>query len=323
LNVGVVDAGLDLRFKEDGTLAAGTRLVFTDLDISEPADGPIYSRLHLPAPLNGVVFLLRDESGALAVPFDVDVRPDDLSLSAVGSAATSTMGKVIGSAFTNATVRLAMAPASLVGLAGKEATEPEEPLFLEFRPGEQVLQESQKEKIAGVLRKLQDDERRVVHLSHELGGSDFAAASRRASPSRDECIELALGLRSRRGKLIAERNDAAAEARACFAAGLASRAEAARVRVRSLEREIGLAEEALDGLYAMLRPGAERLAPRRTREICLTLARARLIEVRDALAASLPSAAERIDPLPRPRFTETAGSAGGRVLLTVRTKKSR
>ena len=41
LNDGILDGAFDLRFLDDGTLDFTSRFVFTDLDMSEPKDGPI------------------------------------------------------------------------------------------------------------------------------------------------------------------------------------------------------------------------------------------------------------------------------------------
>ena len=64
----IVDLEATARFAPDGGLSLRTTTTLAHLDLSEPANGPIRSVLHLPAPLNAVLFALRDEEGAIRIP---------------------------------------------------------------------------------------------------------------------------------------------------------------------------------------------------------------------------------------------------------------
>jgi hypothetical protein len=321
LEDGVFDSKLDLRFKGDGSLTASSILLLTDLDVSEPPGGPIFRCLRLPAPLNAVVFALRDENGALFIPVDFTLDAGGVSAGAVADTALSALASVIAGAFANAVKRVALAPISLLDLDGGE-TPPVEPVALEFAAGDRALSERELAKLKPLIDRVRDDERLVVRFVHELGGGDVAIAAARANPSPEDCVELSLQIRARREGLAAERAAAAADARAYFGAGNVSRAQAAAARVRELERELAQSEAALDSLYLMLRPGADRQAPRRTRDAGLALGRERLAAVREALLRELDGLESRIEPPARPSFTEASGSGGGRVTVAAEIRRA-
>ncbi len=89
--------------------------------------------------------------------------------------------------------------------------------------------------------------------------------------------------------------------------------------LRSVDREIGRTEEALDRLYEMLRPGSDRQAVRRTRETCVELGRLRVDAVRAALLSGNADIAERVRAVPA-RFAE-AESGKGRVVVSIEKKR--
>jgi hypothetical protein len=321
IEAGIFDSKVDVRFKDDGSLWTSSGILLTDLDVSEPPDGPIFRYLHLPAPLNAVVFALRDENGTLRIPVDFTLAPGGISLDAVAETAISTLGKMIAGAFANAVKRAALAPVSFLGVTGGEAP-PVEPVVLEFAPGERTLPARELARLEPLLERVRDDDRLVVRFAHELGSGDIARAAVRANPSPDDCLALTRQLRSRRAGLLADRGAAAADARAYFAAGNAPKAQGAAVRARELERELGEAEDALDSLYNMLRPGADKQASRRTRDASLALARERLAAVRGALLIALPGLETRVDPPSRPKFVEAPGATGGRVTVIAELRRA-
>ena len=55
-------------------MEARPHFVVTDLQVSEPPNGPIVRYLHLPAPLDVVLAAIRDQDGAITAPLNVKVR---------------------------------------------------------------------------------------------------------------------------------------------------------------------------------------------------------------------------------------------------------
>ena len=78
-------------------------------------------------------------------------------------------------------------------------------------------------------------------------------------------------------------------------------------------------------LYEMLRPGADRQAPRRTRTAALEIAKQRLQAVKDALLTGPPDEIPHVEDRVRvtnPQFAPTGDEGGGKVMVTVVAKKS-
>ncbi|MGB7160366.1 MAG: hypothetical protein WBD40_20020, partial [Tepidisphaeraceae bacterium] len=127
-------------------------------------------------------------------------------------------------------------------------------------------------------------------------------------------------LRERKNQMLELRGQLAEDARV----ELASHAQPAATisRLRGVSRELADNEEALDRLYDLLRPGADRQADRRTRAACIEIGQARLDAVESNLKSvpGIEAAKERVQ-VTRAQFAEDAATADGRVLLTVRKVK--
>src|SRR5262249_53485846 len=72
LGDGLLDADVTTTFKPDGALDLKVDATFTDLDVSESDNGPIAKFLNVGAPLGVILFVLRDEEGAIRLPLHVD-----------------------------------------------------------------------------------------------------------------------------------------------------------------------------------------------------------------------------------------------------------
>jgi len=346
LNDGILDAGIDLRFKPDGSLDTVAEFTFTDLSLSEPPDGPISRYLSLPAPLDMVVFLLRDEDGAIEIPLDFEVGADGMSTGEILSVVSSTLGSLIADAVAASPFRLLGTAGDIVPVGdllslGDDEEEGENLLAVGFHPGDAFLSRNESEKLEAIAEALRDNEKMVVTLTHELGAADMERAALRANPSRADCIALAARLRQKKAEITEQHDLVAAQARAAIAAGLDDRARTARDRIGRLERELGLTERSLDRILEFLRPGAERQAVRRMREACIAVGRLRLDAVRDQLAERLAQSAETFAQsaetfaqsaetlagngiqnlgerirVKRPRFDEPTAPEGGAVNIT-------
>ena len=319
LTGGLFDAGANVRFASDGSLDADTSLTFTDLDVTEPSDGPIFRYLSLPAPLGTVIFVLRDEDGALEIPVSFGVGAEGLSKAEVVRAALASMGTVIANAVAHAPLRMMGAVGSLV--AGEEEEKPEEPVIVRFSGGDPSASGGEIARLEPLLERLRDGEELNLTLTHALGGADVARAGLRSSPSVTEIMDLARQIQFRRDELVRERETRAAEAKALYGLGMGREAAAAAERAAKLDRESGLLELSLDRLRDLIKPGAERQGVRRMREATLAIGRARLAGVRWALIDSgIPGIEERIRILPA-RFEEPQGDGGGTVSVLASVRK--
>jgi hypothetical protein len=143
-------------------------------------------------------------------------------------------------------------------------------------------------------------------------------------------LNLAYRLRQKKLDLLAARAEAAGQARGELAAGATVNAfgdEPSVARLRAIDRELAKTEDALDRVYDMLRPGAERQTDRRTRAACIDFGQERLDAVQRALIEAVQSGAT--EPLPkladrihvsRAQFAETQGTTGGKVTITPSAK---
>lgn len=310
---GTLDARFDLRFAEDGSLDTRNDIVFRDLDLSEPEDGLISSLLSLPAPLDTVVFLLRDDSAAIKIPLNVSVDADGLSLGEITSVATATLGRLIGNAVANSPLRVvgglgdaALFMGDMVGLGSDEpeAVAEQPPLDLLFEPVGTQLVADVRAQLDELGRRLVEDEQLVLTLRHGLGQRDLSEASVRASPPPEVCLQLVSRLRTRKTMLLAAQDLLADEVRAAHATGQLAAGRQATRRLVDAQRELGLIERALDGVLDVLRPGAESRAERRTRDACQSIAALRLDGVRRYLVETVDlTDASRIRVV-RPRFDD-------------------
>jgi len=328
LDGGVFDSGIDVRFRQDGAMDVNSRFTFTDLSVSEPADGPIVRYLKLPAPLSTVLFVLRDEAGAIVIPLGIQLPPEGIGLGQVAGTAVKTLGALIGRAIARSGFRAATGVTNVVGgllpFGGGEAVPGagEKPAAIGFEPGETAPSREQLLYLGALIDRMSENEEVIVTIEHKIGGGDIPIAAERANPPRDEALHIAAKLREKRADLERARAVAASEARASLVAGLAGASDAARERLRAIDREMSMTERALDRIGDLLRPGAERQAARRTRAACVEIGRGRLEAVRDVLLRSgIPRIEERID-VRRSRFTEPAGVEGGAVIATPSVRKA-
>lgn len=306
LSDGLFDASVQLEFEEDGDLDTSSRFFLTDLDVSEPADGPISRFLRLPAPLNVVIGALRKD-GVLEIPLDIEVPSDGLSVASLVTTGLETLGVLIATAIANAPLRVVggvtEGVGSLVGLGGEDELVAGDPQELPFVAGTSGLTDEALAILDGFVERLDDEDGLLLTLSHQVGAEDVRRLGERANPPAAWAIDLAGRLRFHMAGLVRERQALAVRLRGLLSAGLDEEAELATAELVDLDERIGAAARAVDHLYEVVRPGAERLAARRTREMCLAMAEVRLAEVAAALRARLDEEDQgRVRLLP-PRFT--------------------
>jgi hypothetical protein len=326
LGGGTFDGTVELRLKENDSADTKVRLVLDELAVAENPGGPIERHLKLPAPLNLVLEVIRDASGAITIPasFSIDLkkaRAGKLGASDFVGPALGAIGSVIAVAVTNAPLKIVQMPGGMLGIQRPDPPPPsdEPPVEVWFEPGVASLSPQGRAAIGELLARLESDRKMEVIIRHELGAADVARAAVRANPPPDQLSQLAAQLRRRKHDLTIERAAVAATVRAqlSFAGDLA---DDGRARLQAIDRELAATEDALDELYNLLRPGADRQAPRRTRAASLALAQQRIDEVRDALLASdLPGIAERVR-VTSPQFNPREDERGA-VLISITSQK--
>ena len=293
---GVMDSTIAIKLRGEEGIEVESTTAFQHLSLDEPDDGPISRYLKLPAPLDAVLFVLKNDDGEQSIPLNFDMGAGgELSTGELAATATSTLLQIIADAIASSPLRIL---GSVTDIAGITDDEPEDlsegTARLDFASGDTRLSSEAPSHLEGLLELLDDEDELVVVLQHELGTEDVARAAILANPDPEDCKDLAQRLRQKKRELEDSREILAAETRAFYAVGRAEEAAKATEKLRAIDSELGQTEDAIDHLYEFLRPGAERRTDKRTRLTCLEIANRRLDLVRQTLiAAGIP--AERID----------------------------
>lgn len=321
LDSGVLDTTADLVFTDEGLVHTDARISFADLSVSEPPGGPIYRYLHLPAPLQTVVFALRDRNGILRVPLSLSMKSENFSGGNYLSAVATTLGKLLGTAFLKSPLRLGAAVTDFVPFIGGGGEIPEEiPLVLEYGPAQTRLNSAQERALEPFIERLDDGEPILLTLRHQLGMRDLAIVDVLGNPSREDIKEVVQALRRRKDLLLEDRRATATRTVVTLGAGLEEEGTRARLRLREIERELGVIEDDLDELYELLRSGAQRRTQRRARAAGVALGQDRLAEIRQILQRRLGWESSELEThlrLMRPRFRDVTETPSGRVTVTV------
>ncbi len=313
LGGGTFDADIDARFPGDGSVDSSTKLVLTDLSLSEPPDGIIRRTLKLPAPLDVVIVALQDQDGSITIPLNVVFAQGNLDTGAVAASGVGALGEVIATALASSPLKVV----NLIGLGGPHSNA-QPPVVVSFPPGYSDLLPDEVAVLNALVKHLKDDKSLDVTLRHDLGSADIALVSQRSNPTSDDALALANDLNLQRDQLMAARLSASSDVRAFTASDDATSAERARQRLRTINSQLAQTDDSLDHVYDLLRAGADRQAMRRTRFAGLTIAQARLEAVRRYLLAAGGKhlSPERIH-MANPQFNPSAPDQPGRVTIVV------
>lgn len=280
---GVFDARADIRSVDNGKLEVHSRIVLTDLRYKEPPDGPVARYLHLSVPLDTAISAVEAPDGSITLPVNVTLTEKGVSTGEIMSAAAGAIGNVLATAVASAPVKIVTGFAGLFGDTKGETTWVEEPpMYLSYTPGVSTLDKESQAKLEEVLDRAGSDKKLQVAMSHELGNADAVLCASRSNPPAEVARELAESLRARRVELLARR--IALLPAAQTQAIRANEETDALSQLRDVQVQLAGLDDAMDSLYDLLRPGADRTAGRRTRAAALELADWRLNAVRRALA---------------------------------------
>jgi hypothetical protein len=296
LSGGTFDGRVDIKTRDDEKLDVQSRVVVTDLSVSEPPNGPIVRYLSLPAPLDMVIGAVEAPDKSITLPLHFQV--DGATPRGIGTAAVGAVSQVLLTAVASAPVK---AVTGVIGLFGDTAKEmevvQEAPIQLEFAAGVASLDAESQQKLDAVLARAKRDKNVRVVIEHELGASDVEVAAGRANPPAQQVAALAGNLRARRREMLRRRDELLVRARADVLGLSAGGAGPALglTEYRQLQLDLAGVEDGLDRLYDLQRPGAERQADRRTRSAAIELADARLARVRaDVQSTCGPAGADRV-----------------------------
>ncbi len=300
---GLLNETAMLHFDGEGGVRISSQTNISYLSLSEPADGPISSYLKLPAPIDTVLFVLRDEKGDQNIPLNIAIDEGGVSAGAILAAVGQTLGLIIGDAIASSPMKIIGGVLDLAGL-DEEPLElnGDEIVRLAFQPGDVQAPRSMRADLAPLLVLLRSDPSLYLVVTHELSERDLACCDVLANPPAKECLGLAERLRGKRVQLLARRAEQAAAVRGAYAMGDLPAADQNRAHLRQLDLELGATESALDRVYELTRPGAERGRARRARDAALELAGRRMEAVtRELLKAAISGIGTRVDAR-RPRF---------------------
>lgn len=337
---GVLDSWLRVQMKGEKGLAVRSNLVFTHLSLDEPPDGPISTYLKLPAPLDTVLFTLENKDDEHRIPVNFDMGADGLTTAKVAALATKTMTEVIASALASAPIRvgdgvtemlgLQMGEASptsvigrvlnpvlrLVGLAERPGPQ-SPPAVIEFEPGQYALDAVDVANLQSILKEVAKRQDFVALIEHSFGAEDLQRAERLANPTKEECQEIATGLRRRKWALLRSRSELASDVTASFAVrgqdGTADLVE----ELREVEAELGRIEIALDETLALLRPGSDRSRQRRTREAMLEIGASRMASIQLVLDEAMRGDTSARFEIRRPRLDAFSEDGLARVIVKI------
>ena len=325
---GVFDGRVDLRLVDDNSLDTRAKVAFTDLRMSEPEGGAVGRELQLPVPLDAMIVMLEDPSGAITVPLNFKIENYSIGGGQIVGAAAGALAPILGTAVASAPLKVTGGVTEMVGLDkaipffGKQKPKgPQDAGAVDFFAGApDATGESTTITLQQLIDRMRKDNTLEVTLKHELGGGDIARAAQRANPSSDTAAAMGQYLRQRRAELLQQRSLAASAARATIVAST-SEAQAAIQNLRKIESQLAATEDAIDRVYELTTPGAARQAERRTRAAALEMSDARLNAIKQLIiAAKVPDAENRVR-LTKPQFTQAEGPAGGKVTMVLMTKK--
>ncbi|MBI5432899.1 MAG: hypothetical protein HZA52_08725 [Planctomycetes bacterium] len=281
LGDGVLDETVRVRLQGAQGLSIESRSTFSYLSLSEPADGPISRYLALPAPLDTVLFVMKDAEDQHKVPINVRMSWDGLSTSEIVSAALGAVTQVLARAVASAPLRLLSGVGGLFG--DDEPVPPTDDTLTIVYPAGAVIADQSVIPLDALVRRFGSDDRHVFAVQHRFSKADLERAQRLANPSTEACRELSNRLRRTKAELLRRREELAARARVDYAVGRRDAAAAATIELRAQDRELGFNEDALDRVHELLRPGAERRRDQRTKAALVAIAIERVARLKQEL----------------------------------------
>ncbi len=315
LGDGIFDGSFDARFQEGGNLNLKSKLIVTDLKMSEQPNGLVQRTLGLQAPIDAVIGMVEDPSGSITLPLEVKLKHGEVDMGSIYGSAIAGVAQICTTAMISAPVKL------LQGLGGDAKPEaPRPPVTLAFLPGDTSIEPALRRSLDALILAMRKEPDLTATLSHKLSTMDVARAAILASPTAQQIDQITAELRAQRMLLINRRAIAAAGVSADLGSGGADEWEVAELR--ALDQKIVANDDSLERLLDMTRPGANLLAGRRTKAAAIDIASARLEAVRAyLLAARIERPEERISAVNARFEVDETLTDGGLVSIEQTAKK--
>ncbi len=321
LTGGTFDSSSDIRFHANNHIDLHTKLVFSNLNISEPAHGILAKILNLPAPLNVAIDAIESPDGSITIPLSVPINGRRFSRSAITGQVFTDMAQVVAVGIASSPLKIANGLTGLFGSA-KVKLVAKPPINLAFAPGSTTLTLQDWRSLQALGLQLQRHASLQVIVRQHISTADIAVAALRANPTRSQCLQMIVALQARRNRLLAQRHKELGTLRGDMAIRLSHTAiNAGTARLASLDSNIAHAQRSLNYLANMLAPGANRDDARRTRGTMMTIARQRLSEIKKALFTLGFAHPRRRVHIVFPQYIAVKSPQGGDAVLTlVQTK---
>ena len=318
----LLDESARVQLDGQGNLRLSAATKFSYLSLSEPPGGPISSYLKLPAPLDTVLFVLKDEDGDQAIPLNVSVSDGGASTSQVLGAVTKALGLLIGEAIASSPMRVASGVVDFIGLGSKPLElDGSEWVQWEYLPGELQVPSDWSQRIEPLVDLLRRDPSLYLVVEQGLGQLDVDHAAVLANPDPEECFALAAAYRRERGQGIAERDRIADAVRLAYALGKTDQAQDRSLELRLKDAELARTEAALDRVLERSQDQGERAAKRHTKSAALELIRRRQTIFGEKLnRLAVAGMQTRLD-LRRPRFQIQEEAERSFVLIAVKRRR--
>ncbi|MFK7739670.1 MAG: DUF748 domain-containing protein [Planctomycetota bacterium] len=316
--VDLADGLLDLRVRTDLRGYEGidveSESVFTWLTMTEPPNGPLATYLRLPAPLQAVLFLLRNSDDEQRLPLDLHLPANGVSTGAVASVAVETLVRLISDAVASAGTRAAGA------LLGASTEVPKVTALTPFQPGANLPDDVDLQPLLDAVR---GDPTLAIVLTHELGTADLPHAEALANPAREVIERTIASLQKKRRELEQQREPLANELVALYAAQRQIEALQRQRELNALDQQLGELLTALGEALDQLGDDNPRTAKRRTRRAAQELAEARVEAVAARLEQLLPELGNgRLDLRPGRGVPIAGVDDGGRVTAVIRRRST-
>ncbi|MFT4513195.1 MAG: hypothetical protein ACI91B_001897 [Planctomycetota bacterium] len=323
LTDGLYDMRVDIDLKGYDGIDIRSNHVLTYLALDEPPDGPIYRYLRLPAPIQTILFLLRNADDQQRIPISLHVPADGVSQSAIVALAVENLIKLIGDAFSSAGNRVIEGASG--GLLGGSSGIPDIAIEVPFGDGSPLPDAHD---LGPLIEAAVDDETLSIVLTHEMGAGDQPRAYQLANPEAEVVRATIARLQQKRTELEAQRTPLAADIVALYAAGKPQEAWRLQEELHTVDRHQGELLVALNSAIDQIGNPRERSALRRTRQAALALAEARLNAISKELTEGCPQllvtasadSAARIERRPGRGLPIAGLPSGGRIVAVLRRR---
>ncbi|MFN8826551.1 MAG: DUF748 domain-containing protein [Planctomycetota bacterium] len=318
LTDGLLDHGSTLVLRGDDGLDLESSTVMTWLSLREPPGGPISTYLRLPAPLDTVLFLLRNDADEQRLPLRVRIAGHAANRGEVAQAAVDALVAVIADAVASAGKRAGGMLTGAIGLGGDNKV-PDLTAQWPFAAGDPLPTAADAEALLAALR---SDPTLELVLVHELGDGDLARAATLASPPPAAIRATIASLRQRRLELLDQRARLAPAVVAAYDAGKAHEARSSQQQLARLDLELGELERSLDQALGMLGDDSPRQQRRRAAAAAMALGQKRLAAVVAALRSAAPELPAAQIQVRRPRGVPVADLPQGGVVRAMLRRRT-